>query len=98
MTTLQANGQLPPAQIRQREDGQVVAEVFPANLLDRLLYWGYRGEVWLEPGTAPTQGRIYREPTDSKVALIWVREMYRRSRRWMHWESYLARIRWLSSR
>jgi acyl-CoA reductase-like NAD-dependent aldehyde dehydrogenase len=70
MTTLQANGQLPPAQIRQREDGQVVAEVFPANLLDRLLYWGYRGEVWLEPGTAPTQGRIYREPTDSKVALI----------------------------
>jgi Aldehyde dehydrogenase family len=70
MTTLQANGQLSPAQIRQREDGQVVAEVFPANLLERLLYWGYRGEVWLEPGKAPTQGRIYREPTDSKIALI----------------------------
>jgi acyl-CoA reductase-like NAD-dependent aldehyde dehydrogenase len=70
MTTLQANGQLPPAQIRQREDGQVVAEVFPANLIERLLYWGYRGEVWLEPGAAPTQGWIYREPTDAKVALI----------------------------
>lgn len=70
MTTLQASGQLPPSQIWQREDGQVVAEVLPANLLERLLYLGYRGEVWLEPGTALTQGRIYREPTDSKVALI----------------------------
>jgi hypothetical protein len=70
MTTLQADCQLAPAQIQQREDGQVVAEVFPANLLERLLYWGYRGEVWLEPGAELTQGRIYREPTDSKVALI----------------------------
>jgi acyl-CoA reductase-like NAD-dependent aldehyde dehydrogenase len=70
MTTLQAGGQLTPPKIWEREDGQFVAEVLPANAIERLLYLGYRGEVWLEPGTAPTQGRIYREPTASKVALI----------------------------
>jgi acyl-CoA reductase-like NAD-dependent aldehyde dehydrogenase len=70
MTTLQADGKLNPPKIRQREDGQFVAEVFPGNAIERLLYLGYRGEVWLEPGTLPTQGRIYREPTASQVALI----------------------------
>jgi acyl-CoA reductase-like NAD-dependent aldehyde dehydrogenase len=70
MTTLQANGQLSPPNIWQREDGQVVASVLPTNLIDRLLYLGYRGEVWLEPHTVPTQGQIYREQTASKVALI----------------------------
>jgi acyl-CoA reductase-like NAD-dependent aldehyde dehydrogenase len=70
MTTLQAGGQLPPSKIWQREDGQFVAEVLPANAIDRLLYLGYRGEVWLEPGTMPSQGQIYREPTAGKVALI----------------------------
>jgi acyl-CoA reductase-like NAD-dependent aldehyde dehydrogenase len=70
MTTLQAGGQPTPSQIRQREDGQVVVEVLPANAIERLLYLGYRGEVWLEPGVEATQGRIYREPTASQVALI----------------------------
>ncbi len=70
MTTLQANGQLAPPKIYQRPDGQFVAEILPANAIDRMLYFGYRGEVWLEPGTLPTQGKIYREPTTAKVALI----------------------------
>ncbi len=70
MTTLQAGGQLSPPKIWQREHGQVVAEVLPANLIERLLHLGYRGEVWLEPGTLPTQGQIYRASIDSKVALI----------------------------
>jgi acyl-CoA reductase-like NAD-dependent aldehyde dehydrogenase len=70
MTTLQADGQLAPPKIWQREHGQVVTEVLPANAIERLLYLGYRGEVWLEPGTMPTQGQIYREPTAGKVALI----------------------------
>jgi acyl-CoA reductase-like NAD-dependent aldehyde dehydrogenase len=70
MTTLQANGQLSPPKIYQRKDGQFVAEVLPTNSIDRMLYLGYRGEVWLKPGTLPTQGRIYREPTTGKVALI----------------------------
>jgi acyl-CoA reductase-like NAD-dependent aldehyde dehydrogenase len=70
MTTLQAGGQLAPPKIWQRQDGQVVAEVLPANAIERLLYLGYRGEVWLEPDTMPTQGRIYRTPMAGKVALI----------------------------
>jgi acyl-CoA reductase-like NAD-dependent aldehyde dehydrogenase len=70
MTTLEANGQLPPPNLYQRKDGQFVAEVLPTNSIDRLLYLGYRGEVWLKPGTLPTQGRIYREPTVGKVALV----------------------------
>jgi acyl-CoA reductase-like NAD-dependent aldehyde dehydrogenase len=70
MTTLQADGQLAPPKLRQREDGQFVAEVLPGNAIERLLYLGYRGEVWLEPGTLPTQGRSYREPIASQVALI----------------------------
>ena len=70
MTTLQAKGQLPPPKIYQRQDGQFVAEILPASSIDRLLYLGYRGEVWLKPETPPTQGQIYREPTTGKVALI----------------------------
>jgi acyl-CoA reductase-like NAD-dependent aldehyde dehydrogenase len=70
MTSLQANGQLQSPKIDCRENGQVVAQVLPANLIDRVLWLGYRGEVWLEPGAKPTQGHIYREPTPGKVALI----------------------------
>ena len=70
MTSLQANGQLKPAKIDRRKNGQVVAQVLPANLIDRILWLGYRGEVWLEPGATATQGRIYREPNPGKVALI----------------------------
>ncbi len=70
MTTLQANGQLPPPKIYQRQDGQFVAEILPANSIDRLLYLGYRGEVWIKPKTPPTQAKIYREPTAGKVALV----------------------------
>jgi acyl-CoA reductase-like NAD-dependent aldehyde dehydrogenase len=70
MTTLQANGQLTPPKISQRPDGQFVAEILPANSIDRMLYLGYRGEVWLKSETLPTQGQIYREPTTGKVALI----------------------------
>jgi acyl-CoA reductase-like NAD-dependent aldehyde dehydrogenase len=70
MTSLQADGQLAPVKTWQRENGQFVAQVLPANLIDRVLYYGYRGEVWLAPGTDPTQGRIYQTPTTSQVALI----------------------------
>ncbi|MCY7366723.1 MAG: aldehyde dehydrogenase family protein [Chamaesiphon sp.] len=70
MTTLQANGQLPPPKISRRPDGQVVAEILPANSIDRMLYLGYRGQVWLKSETPPTQGQIYREPTAGKVSLI----------------------------
>jgi acyl-CoA reductase-like NAD-dependent aldehyde dehydrogenase len=49
INSLQADGQLTPPKTWQRSDGQFVAEVLPANAIERLLYLGYRGEVWLEP-------------------------------------------------
>lgn len=70
MTTLQADGQLPPPKLSRRPDGQVVAEVLPANSIDRLLYLGYRAEVWLQPEMPPTQSRIYQTATAEKVALV----------------------------
>lgn len=70
ITALQANGQPQPPKIERRENGQIVAQILPANLIDRILWLGYRGEVWLEPNADPTQGLIYREPTPSQVALI----------------------------
>ncbi len=70
MTSLQADGQLAPARIDRRDDGQLVARIIPATLLDRVLWLGYRGEVWIEPGQPATQGQIYREPTAGKVSLI----------------------------
>jgi acyl-CoA reductase-like NAD-dependent aldehyde dehydrogenase len=70
MTSLKANGQLPPARIDKRDDGRSIARVIPANLLDRVLWLGYRGEVWIEPGQPATQGQIYRESTVGQVSLI----------------------------
>jgi hypothetical protein len=69
MTSLQAGGQL-SAKIDRRDDGQLVARVIPATLLDKVLWLGYRGEVWIEPGQPATQGQIYREPTAGQVSLI----------------------------
>jgi acyl-CoA reductase-like NAD-dependent aldehyde dehydrogenase len=70
MNSLQAGGQLAPPKTWQRANGQFVAQVLPANPIERLLYLGYRAEVWMEPGAAPTQGKIYREPTACQLALI----------------------------
>ncbi len=51
-----------------RPDGQVVLDVFPANLIDRLLYTGFRAEIWIEPGKPDSQGRIYREKAAGKAS------------------------------
>ncbi|RMF04871.1 MAG: aldehyde dehydrogenase family protein [Chloroflexi bacterium] len=59
-----------------RPDGQVVVPVFPQSKLDRLLYAGVRGEVWLEPGVTAAdvtagQAKFYRHPPQSgQVALV----------------------------
>jgi len=39
-----------PGKVSTRADGQVVAQVFPADIWDRVLYRGFTGEVWMEPG------------------------------------------------
>jgi acyl-CoA reductase-like NAD-dependent aldehyde dehydrogenase len=67
---LEAGGQPQPKGWRTRLDGQTVAQVFPENWMDRLLWMGFTAEVWIEPGQPPTQGAIYRESHDGKVALV----------------------------
>jgi acyl-CoA reductase-like NAD-dependent aldehyde dehydrogenase len=58
--------------MRRRASGQKVAQVFPLTLRDRLLFSGFRGEVWIEPGKPPTQGAIYRatDKGPGKVSLV----------------------------
>jgi acyl-CoA reductase-like NAD-dependent aldehyde dehydrogenase len=58
---LQAGGAPKPVGLRTRPDGQVVADVFPHNLRERLMYSHMTVEVWIEPGQPPSQGRIYRD-------------------------------------
>src|SRR5579884_1151591 len=41
---------LKPGQVRTRPDGQVIVDVFPQSLYDRLLLSGITGEVWMQPG------------------------------------------------
>ena len=61
-----------PPRMHLREDGQRVAEVFPANVTDRILFTGFRAEVWIEPGKLASQGAIYRSPPSAggKVSLV----------------------------
>lgn len=69
--TLTANGQPQPVKVSTQPDGQLVAQVFPDNLQDRLMWLGFTGEVWIEPGQPATQGMVYRQPSEQgKVALV----------------------------
>jgi acyl-CoA reductase-like NAD-dependent aldehyde dehydrogenase len=68
---LEQGGRPRPSKVSARKDGQLVARVFPASIFDRLLFTGFTGEVWIEPGKPATQGQIYREPpTSGKVSLV----------------------------
>lgn len=58
---LEAGGQPKMPGSHVRPDGQHVAEIFPANLLDKLMFTGFTAEVWIEPGKTPTQGKLYRD-------------------------------------
>lgn len=62
--------------ISRRANGQVVAQVFPASLYDRLFYPGLTAETWMEPTVtaetlAETQSVAYFEsPRRGGVALV----------------------------
>ncbi|MBW4521500.1 MAG: aldehyde dehydrogenase family protein [Scytolyngbya sp. HA4215-MV1] len=69
--TLVADGQPTPVAVEQKANHQTVVQIFPDNLMDRLLFLGFRGEIWLEPGKPATQGLVYRQrPSEGKLALI----------------------------
>jgi len=68
---LHAGGQPKPPGLRQRKDGQWVADVMPWGLWDKILLTGWTAEIWMEPGQPPSQGRIYREPQEKgHVSLV----------------------------
>jgi hypothetical protein len=72
---LRNGGQPRPLRLRQVANGQTVADVFPRSLSERFLYHNMTAEVWIEPGKAPSQGRIYREKAagnfpPGKLALV----------------------------
>ncbi len=65
-----------PKAIRSRPDGQLVVEVFPGSLYDRLLISGVHAEVWMQPGVtrenlASTMGVFYKQANPTgRVALV----------------------------
>jgi hypothetical protein len=70
--------QLNPNAVRLREDGQVVVDVFPLGFDDKLLFSGFRGEIWMDPALRAhelvgTMARIY-QPSQTQaegaVALV----------------------------
>ena len=65
-----------PGDIYCRDDGRVVAEVFPKGTKDSILYNGVRGKIWFNPGHSVAdvlnaQARNYRTKGHrGKVALV----------------------------
>ncbi|HEX2165428.1 MAG TPA: aldehyde dehydrogenase family protein [Thermoanaerobaculia bacterium] len=68
-----------PGPVTTRDDGQVVARVFPRDAADRLLFPGVTAEVWMEPGVgrhdlARHQAAAYREAGSAaapgRIALV----------------------------
>ena len=55
----------PRGRTRTRKNGQLVAQVFPLSLPDRILYPGFRGEIWMQPGV--TQANL----EENMAALYW---------------------------
>lgn len=68
--------QLPKSRLRERADGQLVADVYPVSFYDKVLLNGIRAEVWMERGvtrqTLPeTLGIWYRDKSrEPLVALV----------------------------
>ena len=73
-----ASGRPPrvPGGVRTRADGQVVAQVFPASIYDRMFFLNQTGEVWLDPSLTLDQferahrAASLRTPTEGKVTLV----------------------------
>jgi len=65
-----------PGPVTTRSDGQVVAQVFPQTIYDRIFFTGVTAEIWMEPGVTPetlpqTQALAYQNKNQpGKVALV----------------------------
>lgn len=88
--------------------GQVAAEVFPADVWDKVFYAGFTGEIWMEPGVTEqnlrdNQAHIYRTKAaggtiEGRWRWCWAPATSRRSGRWTCSTSSSSRIRSVSSR
>ncbi len=58
---LRAGGQRTPTAVRAAPNGQLVARVHPANVMERLMFSGMTVDVWIAKGKSATQGAIYRD-------------------------------------
>ncbi len=68
---LQANGQPQPISWRTAANGQAIADVFPRTVQEKILWLGFRAEVWMQPVLPLTQGAIYRHKNQAgRVALV----------------------------
>ena len=72
---LKADGQPKVPKSWQTVDGQRVVQVFPTDTWDGLLFAGWKGETWIEPGKPASQGAIYRakaagESGEGRVELV----------------------------
>ncbi len=64
-----------PGRVITLPNGQLAARVFPADFYDRVMFRGFTGDVWMEPGVtaaelAATQALAYRQPPPGRVALV----------------------------
>lgn len=65
-----------PGAITLRRNGQVSVQVFPQSIYDRILFNGYRADVWMEAGVTleklrQTQALAYQSPDPvGKVSLV----------------------------
>lgn len=73
-----ARGERPriPRGLRARPNGQVVAQVFPASIYDRMFFPSQKAEVWLDPSLrlddfeAAHRAASLRTPTEGKLTLV----------------------------
>ncbi len=67
---------IPSSSLRRLDDGHLAVKVFPLRRFDRLLFQGYRAEVWMQPevtaeNLAAHIGALYRRPPSAgKLALV----------------------------
>ena len=64
-----------PGRVTTLPNGQVAARVFPADFYDRVMFRGFTGDVWMEPGVTvqdlpATQALAYRQAPAGRVALV----------------------------
>ena len=71
---MDAEGAPQPHALYQRPNGQWVADVFPLGL-EGILYGGFKGELWMQPGKDPTQVHMRQHPLVLIVS-VWTSVSY----------------------